>query len=395
MEPTAFVSNREGAISPVRLRQRRVRCQALRAASTSVRNALLLRVGIDRGTGGALGPIFPDGTFEYIPIPEMVPTRCPLTYATLAGRHVASLATVLPARLAGRPPHIDPDFSTATYGDAAPRKRQQLFHLTPGDLLVFYTGLSPRPPEDQPKLFAIGYITVRRVHDLRAGDLGHPDLRRRFGRTAHFLRRPRDRHLVLVEGNPVSSRLFAQAVPLGDGRDCLLRDLSAIGYRGSLLRAVGHWIRTAGLSALEAWLQDGPAGLVQPDTRLIPVAAPLPPVGKTGDLVVDDRRLREGDWILALAESDGRRIQALGRVNRVFRRRGRNAAFSSIYWYFKGGGRVVDSTTSRAIARKRIISDPPLIRHVVSQLDSHYRIGLHQAEHRVVRPRRSTPPVAS
>jgi hypothetical protein len=175
--------------------------------------------------------------------------------------------------------------------------------------------------------------------------------------------------------------LLGRAVPLGDGRHCLLRDLAGFGYRGSLLRAVGHWIRTAaGLSALETWLWEGPAGLVQPDTRLIPVAPILPPVGKTGDLVVHDRRLREGDWIVALAEPDGRRIQALARINGVVRRGGRNSAFSSIYWYFKGGGRVVDRTMSRAIARERSISDPPLIRHLVAQVDSHYRIGLHQPE---------------
>ncbi len=41
--------------------------------------ALLLRVGLDRGTGGALGPIYPDGTFEYIPIPETVLSSCPFT----------------------------------------------------------------------------------------------------------------------------------------------------------------------------------------------------------------------------------------------------------------------------------------------------------------------------
>ncbi len=29
--------------------------------------AMLLRVGMDTGTDGALGPVFPDGSFEYIP----------------------------------------------------------------------------------------------------------------------------------------------------------------------------------------------------------------------------------------------------------------------------------------------------------------------------------------
>jgi hypothetical protein len=39
-------------------------------ASGGVRKILLLRVGIDMGCGGTLGPIFQDGTFEYVPIPE-------------------------------------------------------------------------------------------------------------------------------------------------------------------------------------------------------------------------------------------------------------------------------------------------------------------------------------
>lgn len=346
--------------------------------TTPVRKALLLRVGIDHGTGGALAPIFPDGTFEYIPIPEMVPTLYTLTYATSPGRHVRSLATVLPARLAALPPHVDPDFSAVTYGDAAPRKRQQLLRLDPGDLLVFYVGLSPRAHEDRSRLFAIGYITVRRVHDLSARDLHRPDLRRQFARTAHFLRRPLDQHLALVEGEPALSRLFARAVPLGDGRDCLLRDLAGLGYQGSLLRAVGHWIRTAaGLSALETWLQDGPASLIEPHTRLIRVTSLLPP-GKQGDLVVDHRQLHEGDWIVAAAESNRRQIRAFGRVNRIIRRSGTNRAFCSIYWYFPSVGPFLDSATFRAISAKRLISNTSLIRHCVSGLYNYYRVGFHQ-----------------
>jgi Nucleotide modification associated domain 3 len=337
-----------------------------------------LRVGIDYGTGGALAPIFPDGTFEYIPIPEMAPPLCALTYATLPGRRVRSLATVLPARLAALPPHVDPDFSTVTYGDAAPRKRQQLLRLDPGDLLVFYAGLSPRPPEDRSKLFAIGYITVRRVHNLSARDLDRPDLRRKFARTAHFLRYPRDQHLALVEGEPALSRFFTRAVPLGDGRDCLLRDLACLGYQGSLQRAVGHWIRTAaGLSALETWLQGGPASLIEPYTQFIPVTSLLPS-GKQRDLVVDDCQAREGDWVIAAGESDRRRIGALARVNRVIRLRGHNRAFCSIYWYFAGGGPVMNSSTFRAMSGKTPISNTSWIRHCLSRLYSRYRVGFHQ-----------------
>ena len=31
---------------------------------------VLLRVGIDTGSGGIHGPLFADGSFEYIPIPD-------------------------------------------------------------------------------------------------------------------------------------------------------------------------------------------------------------------------------------------------------------------------------------------------------------------------------------
>ena len=204
-----------------------------------------------------------------------------------------------------------------------------------------------------------------------------PDLRRRFGRTAHFLRHPRDQHLALVEGEPALSTLFARAVPLGDGRDCLLRDLAGLGYQGSLLRAVGHWIRTAaGLSSLEAWLQDGPASLLREDTRIIPIASTLRPVRKTGDLAVDDRRPRDGDWIIALAESDSGRIQAFARVNRVVRLRERSRALSSIYWYFTDEGPVLDGALYRRAARKRMIVDESLIRRLVARFYNQYRAGL-------------------
>jgi hypothetical protein len=304
-----------------------------------MRKALLLRVGIDRGTGGALGPIFPDGTFEYVPIPEAHPTRCSITYATLRGHHTSSLAALLPARLTERHPHIDPDFKTATYGDAAPRKRQQLLRLDPGDLLVFYAGLEPSPPEDRARLFAVGCLRVKKVHELSSRDIGRASLRRRFEQTAHFLRRPYDRSLALVEGQRSGSKLFTRAIPLGDARDCLLQDLGSFGYEGSLLCAVGHWIRgSAAMRSLEVWLWRGPASLVAQDTQLVPIASSLHEVSGSGDLIVEDQRARVGDWVIVIPERATGCIQALARVNRIALRCGRRCAFSSLFWCFADGG---------------------------------------------------------
>jgi hypothetical protein len=350
-----------------------------RQVEASAPKALLLRVGIDRGTGGALGPIFRDGSFEYVPIPEAVPTRFPLTYATLPGRHVPSLASVLPARLAGCHPHVDPDFATRSYGDAAPRKRRQLLRLAPGDLLVFYGGLAPVGGEDRPRLFAIGSLRVRQVHHLRPRDIGRGDLQEKFGQTAHFLRRIRDPELALVEGEADASGLFARAIPLADGRDCLLRDLTSWGYQGSLLRSVGHWIRgSRSLQSLDAWLRHGPASLVTGNTRLTATASSaLRPAERGADLVIDDPRPREGDWVIVLAESGGGGPRAFARINRIAYANGMRSAFSSLYWFFESPRSAPFDAFLGPGSSLRGRSDGSSIRRQVAWLSHHYRIGFH------------------
>ncbi len=338
--------------------------------------ALLLRVGLDRGTGGALGPVHPDGAFEYIPIPETVPSDCPFTYATLPVRYVSALANALPQRLARLHPHIDPDFDSCTYGDAAPRKRQQLLHLAPGDLLVFYAGLAPDPPVDRPRLYATGYFRVKRVHHLKASDMDRADLLRSFGGTAHFLRRQRDAELALVEGEPDECVSFERALPLGDEGDRLFPDLASFGYQGSLLRAVGHWIDSAsGMKALEDWLHLGPASLVTVRTRLIPIAPALQPEGD-GHLVIAAKPLREGDWIAAV-QARGLRVQALGRINRITHdERRADHGVSSLYWCFADQGPVPPAGLPK-LAHHSPIEDAAAIRKLVSWFAARYRIGFH------------------
>ncbi len=335
---------------------------------------------MDRGTGGALGPIFRDGTFEYVPIPELVPTRCKATYATTPGRRVSSLAAVLPARVASLHPHLDPDFRTATYGDAAPRKRRQLLRLGPRDLLVFYAGLVPRPPEDRARLFAIGSLRVREVHHLRAQDFGRRGLQRRFGETAHFLRRKRDQQLALVEGELDRGRLFARAIPLGDTRDCLLRDLACLGYQGSLLRAVGHWIEGAqSVHHLDRWLGQGPASLVAEDTNLVPIAAAqLVTPQHDSELAIETDNLREGDWIVTLSPHRATEVQAFGRINRVASGRQGKQALSSLFWFFPEGGAVLGPPRFPP-STIQTVADSRNVRVLVSWFARRYRIGAHHA----------------
>lgn len=348
------------------------------------RQALLLRVGIDKGTGGALGPIFPDGTYEYVPIPEDRPALSGPTYADLRARYGGSLARVVPPRLAHRRAHIDPDFRTATYGDAAAHKRAQLGRLQPGDLLVFYAGLAPAPPDDAPRLFAIGYLAVKRVYRLTAADIrNNRELQQRLGMTAHFRRWPLDPALTLVEGSPDQSRCFTRAVPLGDARQCLLGDLVAFGYRGSLVRAVGHWLRDgAALRALAGWLDNGPASLIDDDTRLWRIApstiAPARGSNDRGDLALADKRLRVGDWVVAMSPAPPR-IVALARVNRLASgppHRG----FASLFWHFSARASAITSLRRGLIVPPRIgamIDDSRAIRRIVARMAARFRVGFH------------------
>ncbi len=347
------------------------------------RKALLLRVGIDRGTGGALGPIFVDGTFEYIPIPERERTRDRRTYATLLGRQGRSLADYLPRKLAEARPHVDPDFATATYGDAAPRKCGQLSKLNPGDFLVFYCGLTPYPSGDVPRLFVIGYLQVRTIHRIAACDKKTwRGLQHRFGNTAHFLRSKRERELVLVEGERRRSRFLRRALPLGDGRDYLLPDLAPLGYQGSVRRAVGHWVEgEAAVEFLEAWLKEGTKilGEGRPRLFLLPPSAVVRATGGESDVAFDDGDPAPGDWVLIAAEGEPARLWLFARINRCETIGGRRRARSSLFWQFSQCGPLIEdalsSSGSSSKLRTRCAGRQAVIRRLVSWLSHHYRIG--------------------
>lgn len=174
----------------------------------------LLRVGLDTGCGGIQGPLFANGDFEFIPIPDdrMLDTR---TYGNTKGRSGRPLIDFFPlgrqSKMANQPIHVDPEFTTFTYGDPTTPKRG-LRRLVTGDLLVFYAGLEgfqcPAPPE----LYLIGYFEVEMA--------GLANTFTPAQITAHFSQNFHVRHpslfaqqvnqLVLVKGG-LGSRLFQKA----------------------------------------------------------------------------------------------------------------------------------------------------------------------------------------
>ena len=148
-------------------------------------NVVLLRVGIDTGCGGIHSPLFSDGSFEFIPIPDRG-ARDERTYGNTIGRSGHPLLRYFPKyrrkAAATQSMHVDPEFSTFTYGDPTPPKRG-LKRLQPGDLLVFYAGMQGWECTIEPALYIIGYFDIETVGF--ACELGDETVHREFAANFH------------------------------------------------------------------------------------------------------------------------------------------------------------------------------------------------------------------
>jgi hypothetical protein len=192
----------------------------------------LLRIGIDTGSGGIHGPLFQDGTFEYIPIPDGdgIDDR---TYGNTIGKHGKKLVNYFPktrkVKVANQAIHFDPEFATFTYGDPTPPK-SGLRHLQQGDMLIFYCGLEGWDFKSSPALYLMGYFEVSAAG--KASDFSANELKNLFGENYHVKHRGiyerQEKELVLVKGSS-KSRLLDKAVCISDiGRDRLGRPLKVL-----------------------------------------------------------------------------------------------------------------------------------------------------------------------
>ncbi len=219
---------------------------------------LLLRVGMDSGFGG-LGPLFPDGTFEYVPIPDapsQVSERS-LFFRDIFARSGGSVARFVPAKHKEDPAHYDPEFETFTYGDPTKNKRRQLLRLGRGDMLVFYAGLRPPEAPRGSKLYIIGYLTIRQAHAITSLCPWPPPGFQHLWANAHFRRNEGDENLVVAEGDPATSRLLEQAMPLSDGQQYVLPEMTELlGLSGSVKRAgAGRWVPEGHVERVARWLR--------------------------------------------------------------------------------------------------------------------------------------------
>ena len=203
--------------------------------------AVAINVAANTTLPGFRGPVYPDGRFEYVPIPEREPTRDDATVPTYADLDL----DVDVSAVADRRVHLDPCFAgvhgseTYTYGDEHGVKAGPLSRLEPGDSLFFYATLSradasdagdavdgcpvgggtDAPDSEWPAwippewgAFLVGEfrvaeaVTGERYREMPA------TARERFAENAHLKRETPDAK-VLVRGTD-ASRLFERAVPL-------------------------------------------------------------------------------------------------------------------------------------------------------------------------------------
>jgi hypothetical protein len=219
---------------------------------------VLLRVGVDSGSGGMQGPLFANGSFELIPIPDSK-GHGPTYGATLGIKGVPFSEYFPPGQRAKRAAdsmHLDPEFTSFTYGDPTPPKAG-LRNLSKGDLLVFYAGLQGWDHQSAPALYIVGYFEVEwagLVANAPPGEL------ERCSSNFHVKYEPvyqaqRDR-LVVVRGG-AESRLLTRAHCISAlGRDSAGNPLKVLssdaqkvfgdfGGKISLQRSPPRWVADA------------------------------------------------------------------------------------------------------------------------------------------------------
>jgi hypothetical protein len=182
--------------------------------------AIAINVGANTNEPGFRGPVRPDGTFEYIPIPESEPAINPPTYGDLAPH----LDTSIPAGLLETPVHLDPTFSEYplcdryTYGDEHGIKAGPLSTLTEGDYVFFYATLSVEAAADwlPPAWGAFIIGQFRLARDALTGEeyaaLDAEDAAP-FETNAHVRRETTDSRVYLL-GDSAASSLYDRALPL-------------------------------------------------------------------------------------------------------------------------------------------------------------------------------------
>jgi len=212
--------------------------------------AMILRVGIDKSIGGTYAPIFSDGTFEYIPIPEGYISTEDRTYGYTGEISGKRFSTFVPSRYKDEKLHFDPEFKTYTYGDPTGAPRTAAMRtLETGDIIAFSAGLKPYETDNYEEgIYLIGYFTVDKIVDFtKMTDKEMRDAHETYSENAHSKRKGLENTLLIVVGDKKKSKIFEKAILISQmGEDSSGRTLRVVsgemqkilGIEGSLQRGV-------------------------------------------------------------------------------------------------------------------------------------------------------------
>ena len=241
------------------------------------RDCVIVNVGANKRHPGLISPLWRDGTFCFMPIPEegefQDPTKdvfpyCPNlpTFADLVRPHTAFCVH---ERYLKQTAHDDPEFQTFTYGDNPdiPIGRGKAANLKNyltedrQDLLFFFSGLTSAD-EDRVigdyRFYFVGFFEIRRVLPHVTLETTQDELRP-FRRNAHVRRALADSRFFncfWVWKGSDNSRIFSRAVPFDRelGAEILVssagapydwpRDKSDIQLLGSRARASRRLVGT-------------------------------------------------------------------------------------------------------------------------------------------------------
>jgi len=205
----------------------------------------LIGVGADTTNAAPTPPVYPDGTFEYIPIPEARGPEGTVETATFGSRSLRhadgcladALDSITPSPADGQtltgqglaewPLHHDPNFEALTYGETTsrPAYTKLLASLEPGDAVAFYTGLCAAKRDGDrcgrqgySHRYLIGYFTVNDVVDF--------GMIRRNGATTSFSDLPRDEQRSLMDAHRENAhaKRFRASRSINDGDGLVIVD---------------------------------------------------------------------------------------------------------------------------------------------------------------------------
>jgi hypothetical protein len=187
---------------------------------------LIVAINIGANTGPNCGkfraPIFYDGRFHYIPIPELADYVIkPPIYANF------SFKSYVPNSLWKTPMHADPEFETMTYGHALrgygcePRLKKL---KEKKDFLLFYASLRYVDEKNKHRAswinpawgsYIVGFFKVEHVINQIKGSMIQTNMRVRFKNNAH-LKRKSGHADFWISGNP--GHLLKKALALSDSK---------------------------------------------------------------------------------------------------------------------------------------------------------------------------------